>query len=51
MAIEEWIDEIIAIMVVGGYLASWFIMNPMPTEPLMLILGYYFGAKLTKVGD
>ena len=48
MDIMDNVDEIIAMMIVAGYLASWFVRNPMPTEPLMLVLGYYFGKKMGK---
>lgn len=44
--ITENTDEVIALIIVGGYVVAWFI-NPMPTEPLMIILGYYFGRKVT----
>lgn len=40
-------DEIIALILVGSYVVAWFV-NPMPTEPLMIILGYYFGKKVSK---
>jgi len=43
--LTENTDEVIAILIVGGWLTAWFI-NPMPTEPLMVILGYYFGKKM-----
>lgn len=46
MAIENYIDEIIALMIVSGAMMAWFMGNPMPSEPLMLILGYYFGKKV-----
>jgi hypothetical protein len=46
--LDENTDEIIAIAIVIGYLAAWFVNNPMPTEPLMIILGYYFGKKVTQ---
>lgn len=41
-------DEIIAVTIVSAYVLAWFIKNPMPTEPLMIILGYYFGKKVTQ---
>lgn len=44
--ILDAIDEVIAVLIVIGYLASWFMGSPMPTEPLMIILGYYFGKKV-----
>lgn len=43
--IQNNTDEAIAIIIVSAYVVSWFI-NPMPTEPLMVILGYYFGKKV-----
>lgn len=43
---ENYVDELIAVLIVTGYLLSWFVGNPMPTEPLMLIIGYYFGKKV-----
>jgi len=45
--ITENTDELIALMIVGSFIAYWFI-NPMPTEPLMVILGYYFGKKVVQ---
>lgn len=44
--IEENTDEIIALTIVVAYVASWLLSRPMPTEPLMIILGYYFGKKV-----
>ncbi len=44
--IDENTDEIIGILIVAGYVIAWFVGNPMPTEPLMVILGYYFGKKV-----
>lgn len=46
--IKENTDELIALIIVLGFLLSWFIKNPMPTEPLMIILGYYFGKSSIK---
>ena len=52
--LNENTDEIIAIGVVLptigiiGYQAVIGAMVSMPTEPLMLILGYYFGKKVTQ---
>lgn len=45
--ISENTDELIAIAIVSGYIVAWFLKNPMPTEPLMIILGYYFGKKVS----
>jgi hypothetical protein len=45
--LTENTDEIIAILITGGWLLAWFI-NPMPTEPLMIVLGYYFGKKVSQ---
>lgn len=39
-------DEIIALMVVGASIAGWFLRISIPSEPLMLVLFYYFGKKL-----
>lgn len=47
MAIENYVDEIIAIMIVSGYIGAWFMGNPMPSEALMLVIGYYFGKKVS----
>ena len=41
-------DEIIALVVVGSTMAGYFISVTVPTEPLMLVLGYYFGKKMVK---
>ena len=46
MTIADYVDEIIALMIVAGYMAAWMMNNPMPAEPLMLIIGYYFGKKV-----
>lgn len=43
--LTENTDEVIALIVVGAYVVAWFV-NPMPTEPLMIVLGYYFGKKV-----
>ena len=45
--LKENTDEVIAVTIVTAYVLSWFVKNPMPTEPLMIILGYYFGKKVT----
>ena len=45
--IQNNTDELIAIFIVWAYIGAWFI-NPMPTEPLMVILGYYFGKKVSQ---
>lgn len=45
--IQNNTDEVIALVIVWAYVLAWFI-NPMPTEPLMIILGYYFGKKVTQ---
>lgn len=45
--IKENTDEVIAVVIVLAYVIAWFVKNPMPTEPLMIILGYYFGKKVT----
>ena len=52
--LNENTDEIIAIavvvptIVVLGYQAIIGVDITMPTEPAMLILGFYFGRRLTK---
>lgn len=45
--ITENTDELIAVLITFGYIATWFMNNPMPTEPLMVILGYYFGKRIS----
>lgn len=44
--IQNNTDEMIAIGIVSAYIISWLIDKPMPTEPIMLILGFYFGRKI-----
>lgn len=46
MQLTEATDELIAVFVVAGYIIAWFVGNPMPTEPLMVVLGYYFGRRV-----
>lgn len=45
MSYEKYVDEIIAVMIVAGYLIAWFGNNPMPAEILMIILVFYFRPK------
>jgi F0F1-type ATP synthase assembly protein I len=46
--LSENTDEIIALVVVGSTMLGYFISVSVPTEPLMLVLGYYFGKKMQK---
>lgn len=48
--VTDHTDECIALLIVGSYTIAWFV-NPMPTEPLMIILGYYFGKKMITTGE
>lgn len=46
--ISENTDEILAIVVVSATIISYFVGIDIPTEPMMLILGYYFGKKVVE---
>ena len=43
--IKNETDELIALVIVFAYILAWLGRNPMPNEPLMIVLGYYFGKK------
>lgn len=48
MDIEKYTDDTLAIVVVSATLGSYFIDRvSIPTEPMMLVLGYFFGKKLS----
>lgn len=44
-SIQEYTDDLIALVVVVATTGSYFIGVDVPTEPMMLVLGYYFGKK------
>lgn len=48
--LSENTDEILALLVTGATLASYYVGVSIPTEPMMLVLGYYFGRKVVTNG-
>jgi len=42
-------DELLALIVTIATFASYYVNAGVPTEPLMIIIGYYFGKKIVKV--
>lgn len=49
MDIQQYTDDIIAIVVVAATLGGYFIPEVnIPTEPMMLVLGYFFGKKVAE---
>ena len=48
--LSENTDEVLALVVVGSTMMGYFISVSIPTEPLMLVLGYYFGKKMVQKG-
>ncbi len=44
--LSENTDEIIALVVTGSTMAGYFVGIAVPTEPMMIVLGYYFGKKV-----
>lgn len=51
MTLENYTDDIIALSVVGGTIGSYYIGLDVPTEPMMLVLGYFFGKKAAVRSD
>ncbi len=45
--LDEHTDELIALFVIGFYCFSWILKNPIPNEIPMVIIGYYFGKKVS----
>ena len=41
-------DEILALIVTIGTFGSYYVTATVPTEPLMIIIGFYFGRKVVK---
>jgi len=39
-------DELLAIGVTGATLVGYFLSMAVPTEPMMIVLGFYFGRKV-----
>jgi len=49
MSLEKYTDDIIALVVVSATLGGYFIAGvEIPTEPMMLVLGYFFGKKVAQ---
>ena len=43
--VQSCTDELLAVTVVGGTMASYFVGISIPTEPMLLVLSYYFVKK------
>lgn len=43
--VQECTDELLAVTVVGGTMASYFVGIEIPTEPMLLVLSFYFVKK------
>lgn len=43
--VQECTDELLAVTVVGGTMASYFVGVDIPAEPMFLVLSYYFVKK------
>ena len=39
---QQCTDELLAVTVVGGTMASYFVAVDMPGEPMLMVLGFYF---------
>lgn len=39
---QQCTDELLAVTVVGGTMASYFVAVDMPSEPMLMVLGFYF---------
>ena len=49
MDYQKYTDDIIALVVVIGTFGSYYVANvTVPNEPMMFVLGYFFGRKLVK---
>jgi len=47
MDYQKYTDDVIAIVVVVGTFASYYVNDVnVPSEPLMLVLGYFFGKRV-----
>ena len=44
--LSENTDEIIALVVTCSTMIGYFVSIAVPTEPMMIVLGYYFGKKV-----
>ena len=40
--VQQCTDELLAIIVVGGTMAGYYTGISIPTEPMILVLGFYF---------
>lgn len=51
MDYEKYTDDALAVVVVSATLGSYFIDGvSIPTEPMMLVLGYFFGKRVAAAG-
>lgn len=49
---QKYTDDLIALIVVGATVSSYFVSGvDIPTEPMMLVLGYFFGKKAAALGS
>lgn len=49
---QKYTDDLIALIVVSATVGSYFVGNvDIPTEPMMLVLGYFFGKKAAALGS
>ena len=44
-AVQKCTDELLALIVVGGTMASYYAGVLIPTEPMIMVLGFYFVKK------
>ena len=49
MTLQEYTDDLLAIIVVSTTVGSYFVGIDVPTEPMMLVLGYFFGKRAARV--
>ena len=45
--LSENTDEILAIVVTFATLTGYFVGIEVPTEPMMIVLGFYFGKRVS----
>ena len=43
--VRECTDELLAVIVVGGTIAGYYTGVDIPTEPMIMVLGFYFVKK------
>ena len=50
MDYQKYTDDIIALIVVAGTFGSYYVNGvDVPNEPMMFVLGYFFGRKIAAV--